>query len=66
MTVSDTTKRKVILSFKSIADLSKFKHECDCNEFYIDRDSLTLVGDFIEMQIEIALNRYDASCEYTQ
>ena len=64
MTVSDTRKRNVILSFKSIADLSKFKHECDCNDFYIDRDLLTLVGDFIETQIQMAINKYDASCEY--
>ena len=58
MLYSNTQEKKFKLSFKSINDISKFKHECACNDFYIDRDSLTLVGTFTQEQLQIATARY--------
>ena len=55
--------QQVILSFQSIIDISKFKHECGCRDFYIDRDSLTLVGTFSKEQLQLATERYAASCK---
>jgi hypothetical protein len=51
---------KVNLSFKSLTDLAAFKNECGCNDFYIDRDELTLVGSFTEGQLKIATDKYRA------
>ena len=63
MVYPNTPVKKVILSFKSIADISKFKHECVCSDFYIDRDSLTIVGTFTGEQLQIATTRYSALCK---
>lgn len=52
--------KKVILSFHSMEDLSKFKKECACDDFYIDRDALSLVGSFTEAQLQIAVTNYHA------
>lgn len=53
--------KRLILSFNSIADISSFKKECMCSDFYIDRDHLTLVGTFSEEQVQTAINKYQAS-----
>ena len=58
MSAPNTQQKKVILSFKSLQDLSAFKKECGCNDFYIDRDSLTLVGSFTEEQLKIATGKF--------
>jgi hypothetical protein len=52
--------RKIILVFTSMADISRFKLECICDDFYVDRDLFSLVGSFTESQIEIAINKYNA------
>jgi hypothetical protein len=39
-------------------DLSAFKKECACNDFYIDRDELTLVGTFTEEKLKMATSKY--------
>ena len=41
-------------------DLTAFKKECECSDFYIDRDSLTLVGPFSKEQLKIATGKYFA------
>jgi hypothetical protein len=51
----------IILVFSSLADISSFKHECHCQDFYVDRDRLRLVGNFTEEQILLAVNKYNAS-----
>jgi hypothetical protein len=51
---------KVTLSFSSLHELSAFKKECACGDFYIDRDELTLVGSFSEQQLKIATGKYRA------
>ena len=53
--------KKYILLFKSINDISLFKNECQCSDFYIDRDQLTLVGTFSEDQLKMAIEKYKAS-----
>lgn len=63
MELSNATKKQVILSFQSITDISKFKHECGCRDFYIDRDSLTLVGTFTDEQLQLATLTYSAICK---
>ena len=60
MAVSNILPNKVILVFHSLDDLSAFKKECFCKDFYIDRDALTLVGTFIEAQLKIAVEKYHA------
>ena len=54
-----STQRKVLV-FTSIEDISTFKHECVCRDFYVDRDLLSLVGSFTEAQLSIAQNKYHA------
>lgn len=54
---------KAILTFLSISDLSMFKNACACNDFYVDRDALTLVGNFTEEQCKMASDAYRAVCE---
>jgi len=49
---------KVTLSFRSLDDLSAFKKEVTCGDFYIDRDELTLVGSFTEEQLKKATGKY--------
>jgi hypothetical protein len=49
-----------ILVFTSLADLSAFKHGCACDDFYVDRDLLSLVGNFTEEQVELAVSKYQA------
>ncbi|GAA4746262.1 hypothetical protein [Flavisolibacter ginsenosidimutans] len=60
MAVRAASHTKVNLSFKSLTDLAAFKNECACKDFYIDRDSLTLVGTFSEEQLKIATGKYFA------
>jgi hypothetical protein len=60
MAVSSFLPKKVILLFHSLDDLSAFKKQCCCEDFYIDRDALTLVGSFIEAQLKIAIEKYHA------
>ena len=60
MAASDGPPTKVFLCFHSLDDLSAFKNECACNDFYIDRDALTLVGSFTEPQLKIATGKYQA------
>lgn len=61
--ISETPKIKIVLSFHSVTDISKFKHECGCSDFYLERDLLTLVGTFTEEQLKIATNKYSAMCK---
>jgi hypothetical protein len=51
------------LLFPSNKAISEFKHKCGCNDFYIDRDSLTLVGFFTQEQIQLAAEKFGASKE---
>jgi hypothetical protein len=60
MAVPNILPKKVILLFHSLDDLSAFKKECFCEDFYIDRDAITLVGSFIEAQLKIAIVKYHA------
>ncbi|MGZ5189485.1 MAG: hypothetical protein ACXWCZ_00625 [Flavisolibacter sp.] len=53
------TKRKILV-FSSMADISNFKQECLCDDFYVDRDLLSLVGSFTDAQIMIAKTKYKA------
>lgn len=55
------TKKKVTLTFQSINTLSLFKKECECDDFYVDRDTLTLVGSFTEEQLQVANYKYLAT-----
>ena len=55
--------QKVILSFQTLAEISNFKKECNCNDFYVDRDSLSLVGTFTDAQLQLATNKYNAMCK---
>jgi len=55
--------KEIVLLFKSVTEIEKFKHECECPEFYMDRDALTLVGTFTEAQLYIATSKYSAMCK---
>lgn len=55
--------QKVILSFQTLADIRNFKNECNCKDFYIDRDSLNLVGTFTDAQLQLATKMYNAICK---
>ena len=55
-----TSTQRMVLVFTSMADISTFKHECICRDFYIDRDLLSLVGSFTEAQLSIAQTKYHA------
>jgi len=54
------------LVFPSNKAISDFKHECGCNDFYIDRDKLTLVGFFTEDQIRLATVKFGATKNATK
>jgi hypothetical protein len=60
MALPNILPKKVILLFHSLDDLSAFKKECFCEDFYIDRDAIILVGSFIEAQLKIAIGKYHA------
>jgi hypothetical protein len=53
--------KQVMLQFKSIAAISQFKKACACDDFYIDRDALTLVGSFTTEQVALAVEHYEAA-----
>lgn len=59
----DFPQKQVILKFTNLKEISAFKHECACPDFYIDRDSLTLVGSFTPEQVEIAVQKYAATLQ---
>lgn len=52
--------KEVMIVFSSLEAISKFKHECACNDFYVDRDSLTLVGFFKPEHIRLAADEFGA------
>ena len=54
-------KKKVTLTFRSITALHDFKNECGCDDFYVERDRLLLVGTFTEEQLQIANYKYAAN-----
>jgi len=56
-------KKKATLIFKSITDLTNFKNECGCDDFYIERDGLLLVGTFTEQELQIVNYKYAATYE---
>ena len=56
-----SNKKKATLIFKSITDLANFKNECGCDDFYIERDGLLLVGTFTEEELQIANYKYAAT-----
>jgi hypothetical protein len=51
---------QVILLFKSTSAISQFKKQCTCDDFYVDRDAVTLVGTFTPEQIHLAVEKYEA------
>lgn len=53
-------KQQRSLLFKSTAAISLFKKEAGCQDFYIDRDAVSVVGFFTEEQISLALKKYEA------
>lgn len=53
--------KQVILKFMNLKEISAFKHECACPDFYIDRDALTIVGSFTLAQVTIAIQKYGAA-----
>ena len=63
MKLSDSAKTKMVIYFNSISDITQFKQECDFNDFYIDRDSISLVGSFTDDQLQIATSKYLALCK---
>jgi hypothetical protein len=60
MAVPNILPKKVNLLFHSLDDLTAFKKECCCEDFYIDRDAMTLVGSFLEAHLKIAIGKYHA------
>jgi hypothetical protein len=52
--------RESSIVFPSNEAISSFKHECQCNDFYIDRDAMTLVGFFTDEQIKLATEKFEA------
>jgi hypothetical protein len=56
-------KKKATLIFSSIIDLSQFKNECSCDDFYVERDNLLMVGMFTEEQLQVANYTYGATCQ---
>ena len=52
--------KEVIIEFESLEAISHFKHECSCNDFYVDRDALTIVGFFKQEHIELAVVKFGA------
>ena len=60
-----SNKKKATLIFQSITDLTNFKNECGCDDFYIERDGLLLVGTFTEEELQIANYKYAAAYELT-
>ena len=54
---------KVSITFPSIIELVAFKNECVCDDFYVERDALLLVGSFTGEQLQIANDKYAASFE---
>ena len=61
MAIPQYAQKQVTICFNSVTSISKFKHECGCSDFYIDRDQLTMVGYFTEDQIRLAMSKYAAS-----
>jgi hypothetical protein len=61
MAILNVQLNQITLTFKSLHDLSAFKKECDCSDFYIDRDEQTLVGSFTKEQLKLAKEKYRAS-----
>lgn len=53
-------KQKSALVFPSFSDLSNFKRQLQCLDFYIDRETLTLIGTFSKKDIEDATTHYAA------
>lgn len=53
-------KKQASLYFNSTAAISLFKQEAACQDFYIDRDAVALIGFFTEAQIRLALTKYEA------
>ena len=51
---------QVVLLFQSITAISAFKHESACNDFYIVRDVLMMVGAFQPGQVQLAIKKYEA------
>jgi hypothetical protein len=52
--------KEVMIVFESLEAIWKFKHECTCNDFYVDRDRLTPVGFFKPEHIRLAADKFDA------
>jgi hypothetical protein len=61
MPIAHTAKTDASISFTSLSDISNFKHECGCSDFYIDRDNLTLVGTFTKEMLDMASEKYGAT-----
>lgn len=53
-------KKQISLFFQSATAISLFKQESACQDFYIDRDAVAIVGFFTEEQIRLALTKYEA------
>lgn len=50
---------QISLFFTSAAAISQFKQESGCQDFYIERDALAVVGHFTEEQIGLAVAKYE-------
>lgn len=61
--IESNPSKMVILFFQTLDAISNFKKECNCNDFYIDRDVLSIVGTFTDEQLYLAINKYSAICK---
>ena len=48
------------IQFKSIDDLNNFKRESGCNDYYVVKDFLSLVGTFTESNLHLATDKFNA------
>ncbi len=54
------------IGFRSIQDLNDFKHKSSCNDFYINREALTLVGKFTQIELDLAISYYNGFKENSE
>lgn len=59
-----STPRRFVLQFKNLSEVESFKKECDCNDMYIDKDAITIVGTFTELQLKSATSAYNAMVSF--
>lgn len=52
--------RRTALVFPQLLQLTEFKRKIKCNDYFIDRDAITVIGSFSQKEIEDATSNYDA------